>query len=481
MTMLPSSRRDFLTRFGGGTGLLGLGTLLAESNSMAATVPGSATPSLPRPHFAPKAKRLIHLLMNGGPSHMDTFDYKPLLAKYEGQRPAAVDLRTQRKTTGLLKSPYKFSRRGESGLWVSELFPHVAKHIDDICVIRSMYTDIPEHVSGLMMMDIGANQPNRPSMGSWITYGLGTESADLPGFVVVCHRGQPRPGPTGWSNSFLPGPCAGTFIDTYQMKPEKVLQNLGNPHLSRSQQKRQLELLQQMNRLHLKQAERNQALEARIESLELAFRMQFAAPEAFDLSRESKATLDLYGIGPEPTSFIAGQRKCGGFAEGALVARRLSERGVRVVQLAMAPDIPWDDHTDILDHRPKAFECDRAIAALLTDLKTRGLLDETLVLWGGEFGRTPTTDVTANKAGRDHNHYGFTVWMAGGGIKGGMTYGATDEFGMRAVEKRMHVHDLHATILYLLGLDHERLTFRHSGRDFRLTDVAGKVAHEIFA
>lgn len=479
----PTSRRDFLTRYGGGTGVLGLNALLAsESSSVQAKPTRTSIDSRPQPaHFIPGAKRLIHLLMNGGPSQLDTFDHKPLLAKYEGQRPAAVDLRTQRTTTGILRSPFKFSRHGESGLWVSELFPHVAQHIDDLCVIRSMHTDIPEHVSGLMMLDIGANQPNRPSMGSWITYGLGTENADLPGFVVLCHRGHPRPGPTGWSNSFLPGSSAGTYVDTYQMKPENVLRNLRNPHLSPSQQRQQLTLLQRMNQLHLDRTERNQALEARIESLELAFRMQFAAPEAFDISRESKSTLDLYGIGPEPTSFEAGGRKCGGFAEGALVARRLSERGVRVVQLAMAPDVPWDDHTDIHDHRPKAFECDRAIAALLTDLKMRGLLDETLVLWGGEFGRTPTTDITAKKPGRDHNHYGFTVWLAGGGVKGGITYGATDEFGMRAVENRMHVHDLHATILHLMGLDHERLTFRHSGRDFRLTDVEGTVALDIIA
>jgi hypothetical protein len=480
------SRRDFLARFGGGTGLLGLGALLAEQ----VQAPSAwATPretehvssEKKRPHFAPKAKRLIHLLMNGGPSHLDTFDYKPLLAKYEGQRPDAVNLRTQRTTTGILKSPYKFARRGQSGQWVSELFPHVTQHIDDLCVINSMHTDIPEHVSGLLMMDIGANQPNRPSMGSWITYGLGTENENLPGFVVLCHRGQPRPGPTGWSSSFLPGASAGTFVDSYKMEPGEVLRNLRNPHLSRSQQRRQLELLQRINRLHLKQSDRDQALESRIESLELAFRMQFVAPEAFDISQETRSTLDAYGIGSEPTYFEAGGRKCGGFAEGALIARRLCERGVRVVQLAMAPDIPWDDHTDIRDHKPKAFECDRPIAALLTDLKSRGMLDDTLVLWGGEFGRTPTTDITAKKPGRDHNHYGFTVWMAGGGVKGGFTYGATDEFGMRAVENRMHVHDLHATILHLMGLDHRRLTFRHSGRDFRLTDVEGRVARDIIA
>ena len=472
--LTPISRRRLLQQGTAGVGTLGLAGLLASANTKA------DTESRP-PHFAPRAKRLIHLLMNGGPSHIDTFDPKPLIARYEGQRPQTVDLRTQRKTTGLMKSPFRFQQHGESGLWVSELFPHVARHADKLCLLHSMYTDIPEHISGLLMMNVGVNQPTRPSMGSWLSYGLGSENQNLPAFVVISHRGHPRPGPTGWSSSFLPAMHSGAFIDTYQLDPKRVLHDLANPTLTREQQRRQLNLLQQMNRLQLKRDGHDQALESRIASFELAFRMQFAAPEAFDLHQESQATLDLYGIGPEPTSGVAGGRKYGGFAEGALVARRLSERGVRVVQLAFAPDIPWDDHTDINDHRPKAFECDRAIAALLTDLESRGLLDETLVLWGGEFGRTPTTDVTANKPGRDHNHFGFTVWLAGGGVKGGYRYGATDEFGMRAVEKRTHVRDLHATILHLMGLDHEQLTYRYSGRDFRLTDVGGQVIDEILA
>lgn len=472
--LTPISRRRLLQQGTAGVGTLGLAGLLASANTKA------DTESRP-PHFAPRAKRLIHLLMNGGPSHIDTFDPKPLIARYEGQRPQTVDLRTQRKTTGLMKSPFRFQQHGESGLWVSELFPHVARHADKLCMLHSMYTDIPEHISGLLMMNVGVNQPTRPSMGSWLSYGLGSENQNLPAFVVISHRGHPRPGPTGWSSSFLPAMHSGAFIDTYQLDPKRVLHDLANPTLTREQQRRQLNLLQQMNRLQLKRDGHDQALESRIASFELAFRMQFAAPEAFDLHQESQATLDLYGIGPEPTSGVAGGRKYGGFAEGALVARRLSERGVRVVQLAFAPDIPWDDHTDINDHRPKAFECDRAIAALLTDLESRGLLDETLVLWGGEFGRTPTTDVTANKPGRDHNHFGFTVWLAGGGVKGGYRYGATDEFGMRAVEKRTHVRDLHATVLHLMGLDHEQLTYRYSGRDFRLTDVGGQVIDEILA
>jgi len=467
------SRRHLLTQGTAGVGLLGLADILAQD---------SASPLDPHaPHSAPRAKRIIHLLMNGGPSHIDTFDPKPLLAKYEGQRPSTVDLNTQRKTTGILKSPYRFAQHGQSGLWVSELFPHVARHADKLCLIHSMHTDIPEHISGLLMMSVGANQPTRPSFGSWLSYGLGTENQDLPAFVVISHNGHPRPGPTGWSSSFLPGVHSGAFVDTYKLDPKRVIADIRNPGLPRGSQRRQFDLLQQMNRLELARSGTDRALEARIESLELAFRMQFAAPEAFDISRESKATHDLYGIGPQPTKGVAGGRKYGGFAEGALVARRLSERGVRVVQLAFAPDIPWDDHTDINDHRPKAFECDQAIAALLTDLESRGLLDETLVLWGGEFGRTPTTDVTANKPGRDHNHFGFTVWMAGGGVKPGFRYGATDEFGMRAVENRAHVRDLHATILHLMGLDHRRLTFRHSGRDFRLTDVGGQVIQDVIA
>jgi len=471
---IPSiSRRTLLTRGTAGVGLLGLAELFGQESSS----PLDAR----APHTAPRAKRIIHLLMNGGPSHIDTFDPKPLLAKYQGQRPSTVDLKTQRKTTGILHSPYSFQQHGQSGLWISELFPHVARHADKLCLIHSMYTDIPEHISGLLMMNIGANQPTRPSWGSWLSYGLGTENQDLPAFVVISHNGDPRPGPTGWSSNFLPGVHSGAFIDTHNLDPKRVLADIRNPGLSRGSQRRQFDLLQRMNRLELNRSGTDRALEARIESLELAFRMQFAAPEAFDISRESKATHDLYGIGPEPTKGVAGGRKYGGFAEGALVARRLSERGVRVVQLAFAPDIPWDDHTDINDHRPKAFECDRAIAALLTDLESRGLLDETLVLWGGEFGRTPTTDVTANKPGRDHNHFGFTVWLAGGGVKPGYRYGATDEFGMRAVKDRAHVRDLHATILHLMGLDHERLTYFHQGRQESLTDVGGKVVTPILA
>ncbi len=453
----PLTRRELLSRVGTGIGTLGLAAVMAEAEGLApkrllaaAGQPeNSLTPKAP--HFAPRATRLIHLLMNGGVSHVDTFDHKPLLEKYHGQRPAAVDIKTQRKTEGLMKSPFHFKRHGQSGQWVSELFPHVAECADDLCIINSMYTDLPEHVAGLLMMTVGAIQPNRPSMGSWLGYGLGTENQNLPGFISICHKGRHRPGEPAWNSSFLPGIYSGTFVDTENLNPTKVIPNLGNPYLSRSEQQRQVDLLSRMNQLNLEQVERDQALEARIQSFELAYRMQTTAPEAFDLSQETQATRDLYGIKDEPTYSTIGGRPFGGFAEGCLLARRLSERGVRVVQLAFAPDIAWDDHGDILWHRPKAKDCDQAIAALLKDLKARGLLDETLVLWGGEFGRTPTADPSTKRPGRDHNHYGFTVWLAGGGVKRGLTYGATDDFGMRAVHDRVHVHDLHATILHLMG------------------------------
>jgi len=487
------SRRALLDRFGTGLGALGLAAVLSDAGLLAKTTPtgglqltgvasGSPPPLAPKaPHFVPRAKRVIHLLMNGGVSHVDTFDYKPLLEKYTGQRPNAVNLQTDRKTEGLMASPWKFKRHGQSGQWVSELFPHVAKCVDDLCIIKSMYTDVPEHMAGLLMMTTGALQPNRPSMGSWLNYGLGTENQDLPGFVSICQKGKHRPGEPNWASSFLPGIYSGTFVDTNGLNSRKVIAHLANPQLSRAQQRRQLDLLSELNRLDVERVERDTALEARIQSLELAYRMQFEAPEAFDLSQEPQSMRDLYGIGAEPTFSTVGGRAFGGFAEGCLLARRLSERGVRVVQLGFAPDVAWDDHFDITAHEPKAQDCDRPIAALLKDLKARGLLDETLVLWSGEFGRTPTTDPTGKKPGRDHNHYGFTVWMAGGGIKGGMSYGETDEFGMRAVKNRVHVHDLHATILHLMGLDHERLTFRYSGRDFRLTDVSGRVLHDLIA
>ncbi|HJN12325.1 MAG TPA: DUF1501 domain-containing protein [Pirellulaceae bacterium] len=354
------------------------------------------------------------------------------------------------------------------GKWAG-IFPHVAKCVDDICFVHSMHTNIPEHAGAILMMNLGHLQPNRPSMGSWLTYGLGTENQDLPGFVALSPRAQPRGGLANWGNAFLPGAYAGCYVNIGEMHPDRVVRDLKNQYLQRSAQRRQADLLTEINRLDLARQESDPQLEASIEAMELAFRMQFAVPEAFDLKRETKSTLDSYG-GSD-------------YAKGCLLARRLVERGVRMVQVSLSIDgydIAWDTgHNDIAGgHKRLAEACDQGIAALLNDLKQRGMLEDTLVIWGGEFGRAPTSE---GQKGRDHDHYGFTTWLAGGGVKPGFSYGATDEFGLTAVENRVHVHDLHATILHLMGLDHTKLTYRYSGRDFRLTDVHGKVVHEILA
>jgi len=463
------SRREALHRMGTGMGALGLAGLLAQDGASANAAAPQQTgdsPLTPRaPHFAPRAKHVIHLFMNGGPSQVDTFDPKPALEKYNGQRPPGAELKTERKTGGLLKSPFQFKKYGESGIEVSELFSHVGECIDDICVIRSMHTNIPNHEPSLLMMNSGETQPTRPAMGSWLLYGLGTENQNLPGFVVLC-PGKPVVGPQLWSNSFLPGIFQGTHINhAKSVDPKNVIRHINNPYLTKASQRQQLDLLKKMNELHLaRRGGVDQRLEARIESLEMAFRMQTEAQEVFDLNRETKATREAYGSGQ--------------FANGCLVARRLVESGVRMVQVYYGNGQPWDDHGNIKAHADKARNVDQPIAALIRDLKQRDLLKDTLIVWGGEFGRTP---VAENGNGRDHNHHGFTMWLAGGGVKGGMTYGATDEFGFAAAENKVHVHDLHATILHLLGLDHEKLTYRYSGRDFRLTDVHGRVVKEIIA
>lgn len=461
------NRRESLQRIGTGMGVLGLAGILAQDGTLASAADaGSSSPLAPKAaHFAPRAKHVIHLFMNGGPSQVDTFDPKPALAKFNGQRPPSADLKTERKTGGLLMSPFKFRKYGESGIEVSDLFPHIGSCIDDICVIRSMHTNIPNHEPSLLMMNSGETQPTRPSMGSWLLYGLGSENQNLPGYVVLC-PGKPVVGPQLWSNSFLPGSYQGTHINyANSVDPKKVIRHISNPYLTSSGQRRQLDLLTQMNELHLeRRGGKDNRLEARIESLEMAFRMQTEAQDVFDLGKETKQTRESYGTGH--------------FASGCLAARRLVERGVRMVQVYYGNGQPWDDHGDIMGHADKAKNVDQPIAALINDLKQRDLLKDTLIVWGGEFGRTP---VAENGNGRDHNHHGFTMWLAGGGVKGGMTYGATDDFGFAAVENKVHVHDLHATILHLMGLDHEKLTFRYSGRDFRLTDVHGRVIHELFA
>ena len=374
---------------------------------------------------------------------------------------------TERTTGNLLRSPFEFHRYGQSGIEVSEIFHHVGECIDDICVIRSMHTNLPIHESSLFMMNSGDIQPGRPSMGSWITYGLGTENQNLPAFIVLC-PGVPVVGPPLWNSTFLPAVYQGTHIRTQETDPYKLIDYLRSAATGSAHQRKQLDLLEKLNRQHLADRPADPRLESNIQAMEIAYRMQTEAPEVFDLSREDPAKLEQYGEGD--------------FARGCLLAARLVERGVRMVQVYFGNEQPWDNHDDILVHAKLARQADKPIAALLKDLKARGLLDETIVICGSEFGRTPTVENSAAvqvQNGRDHNPYGFSMWLAGGGIKGGMTYGATDEFGFKAVENRMEVHDLHATVLHLLGIDHTRLTYRHSGRDFRLTDVAGNVITDI--
>ncbi len=459
---VPMNRRQMLTRTGTGFGMLGLAGLLAAQGELAAAVPAGSPLAPKSPHFAPKAKHVIHLFMNGGPSQVDTFDPKPALEKYHGQKPAAAGLKTERSTGGLYKSPFQFVKCGQSGIEVSEIFPEIGKCIDDICVIRSMHTNVPNHEPSLLMMTSGNTQPIRPSMGSWLTYGLGTVNQNLPGFVVLC-PGKPVVGPQLWGSSFLPGVYQGCHIA--DLDPKRIIEHIENKNLSKTSQRGQLDLLNELNCLHRDDRDGDDQLDARIQSLEMAYRMQTEAQEAFDVNRETKATRNLYGSGT--------------FADSCLIARRLVERGVRTVQVFYGSGQPWDDHGDLeKGHRDKAKVSDKAVAALLTDLKRCGLLQDTLVLWGGEFGRTPTSE---GSNGRDHNNHGFSVWLAGGGVKGGMAYGATDEFGFAAVDKKVHVHDLHATMLHLMGIDHEKLTYRYSGRDFRLTDVHGTIVKDILA
>jgi hypothetical protein len=446
-----------LARVGTGLGTLGLASVLDQQGLLARDTNPLAQK---KPHFAPRAKHVIHLFMNGGPSQVDTFDPKPALVKHHGQKPPS-EIKTERRTGNLMQSPFAFKKHGKSGLDVSELFPHVAGCADDLCVIRSMHTNLPNHEPALLVMTSGDTQPIRPSFGSWLLYGLGCENQNLPGFVVMC-PGKPVVGPQLWSNSFLPGIYQGTHINNAKLDPKSVIAHLTSGVLTRESQREQLDLLKALNESHLAKRPGDAALEARIQSMEMAFRMQFDGQDVFDLSKETQATRDLYGRGS--------------FAEACLAARRLVERGCRVVQVFTGNGQPWDDHTDIKEHTVKARQVDQPIAALLKDLKARGLLDETLVLWGGEFGRTPTSE---GAKGRDHNNQGFTVWLAGGGVKGGLAYGKSDDIGFAAVENRMHVHDLHATMLHLMGIDHEKLTYRYSGRDFRLTDVSGVVANGI--
>jgi len=465
----PMNRRDWLSRMGMGMGGLGLSALLGQQEARA------ATPLAPRgPHFPAKAKRVIHLFMNGGPSHVDTFDPKPELTKQNGKVLSRPNLGTERKTGAALGSPFAFKKYGQSGLEISDLFPHVGKMADELCVIRSMHGDVPNHEPSLMMLNCGDSRLIRPSMGSWVTYGLGAENENLPGFIAMCPDGYPIQETQNWQAAFLPGVFQGTYINTRNTEIDRLVENIRNAKIPLSAQRRQLDLLGKLNSKHAEKHPPDAGLEARIQSFELAYRMQLDAADAFDITRESKQTLELYG------NELQGRQM--------LIARRLIERGVRFVQVWHGAGQPWDSHDDLaFNHRNLAKECDQGIGALLFDLKQRGMLDDTLVIWGGEFGRTPTVELPtpgANQGkvnGRDHNHWGFTMWMAGGGVKKGHVHGATDEFGFKAVEKPMHFHDLQATILHLLGFDHERLTYRFAGRDFRLTDVHGHVVRDIIA
>lgn len=458
------SRRESIARLGGTLGAVGLGALLADSSALAAAPPAKGARAQPQLHFAPRAKRVIHLFMNGGPFQGDFFDPKPHLAKYAGQRPKEVDLRTERATAGLLPSPFRYEPRGRSGLPVSELLPHLGELADDLCVLRSVHSDNPNHGPALYMMNNGTITPKRPCMGSWFLYGLGTDNANLPGYVVLC-PGRPVRFAELWNSAFLPAEFQGTYINHSNLDPREMIPFLKNGDLSRGEQRKQLDLMQALNREHLAARGVDDQLDTRIKSLESAFRMQTEAAEAFELKNETATTRAAYGEGD--------------FANACLLARRLAERGVRFTQIYYGNGQPWDTHNKHHEQvRKLAKSIDQPIAALLTDLKQRGMLDETLVVWGGEFGRTP---VSENGDGRDHNHYGFTMFLAGGGVRGGLAYGATDDFGFRAVQDKVHVHDLHATLLYLLGFDHEKLTYRYSGRDFRLTDVHGRVLKEVLS
>jgi len=467
------SRRQLLTRCGMGMGALALGSILSETGY--GNIGGISGTSPLRPHgpqFMGKAKRVIHLFMNGGPSQVDTFDPKPSLAKYAGKMLPIPNYKTERKTGAAFPSPYKFEKYGKSGIEVSEIFKHTAQCVDDMCVIRSMQADVPNHEPSLLLMNCGEARLIRPSMGSWITYGLGTDNQNLPGFVVLCPGGYPIQESQNWQAGFLPGVFQGTYIDTQFTEVEKLIENIRNKSISADEQRRQLDLLMKLNRRHIEQRQQDAQLESRIQSFELAYRMQSDASDAFDISREPEHIRKMYGEGTH--------------ARQILIARRLVERGVRFVQVWHGAGQPWDNHDDIeVNHRKLAKECDQAIGALLKDLKQRGMLEDTLVIWGGEFGRTPTVELPQAGAnagkinGRDHNNHGFTMWLAGGGVKGGYVHGETDEFGFKSVKDVVHVHDLHATILHLLGFDHEKFTYRYAGRDFRLTDVHGQLVKEL--
>ena len=501
----PVTRREALCRVGNGFGMMALAGMLGRSLAKAdGIIRPDGTAGVAKLDYPQRVKRVIFLFMNGGLSHVDSFDPKPMLDKYDGEPLPGGTVKTERRTGALMKSPFKFKKYGHCGMDVSELWPHVGEVADDICWVRSVYTDIPNHEPSCLMVNTGANQAGRPSMGAWMTYGLGTENQNLPGFVVLCPDVPTTVGPPLWSNGFLPAIHQGTYISNKvqtaendgggMMEPEegkgkdgqdkvkkvtvekgfdpkKLISYVNNPKFSLVEQRRELDLLHKLEGIRNEEVGTDSQVEGVIKSMEVAYRMQTEAPEVFDIRKESQATLDLYGPGD--------------VARGCLTAVRLAEKGVRMTQVYYSKGDPWDAHADIFAHKINAKNSDQPFAAVVKDLKSRGLWKDTLVLCGSEFGRTPVREVGGAQAGvkrgRDHNPFGFTMWMAGGAVKGGTIYGATDDFGFKAIDKPVHVHDIHATILYLMGIDHTKLTYRYSGRDFRLTDVAGNVLHDLVA
>lgn len=469
---LPFSRRSFLQGTSSGFGYLAFSALSTWATAHGQTTAGTDSPLAPKqPHFAPRAKRVIFLFMPGAPSHVDTFDYKPKLMADSGKESG----RGRGGPATLLGSPWKFTQQGRSGLWISELFPEVAKHADDLCLIRSMHTDLPNHPQAVLAMHTGTAQFIRPSLGAWTLYGLGTTNENLPGFITI--NPAPQGGARNYGSAFLPAIYQGTKIGSSLPLPgaaarrfagnSQSISNIRNERYPVEVQRTQLDFIQTLNRAKLAQENNDPQIEGAIESYELAFRMQNVAPQVMDLEKETEATKKLYGIGEQSTDQFG--RQC-------LMARRMAEAGVRFIELSFGN---WDQHRNLTaDLARNCNGIDKPIAGLLTDLKQRGLLKDTLVVWGGEFGRTPHAQ---SGDGRDHNNQGFTLWMAGGGVKGGFSYGETDDYGYEAVTNKVHIHDWHATVLALLGLDHEKLTYKYAGRDFRLTDVYGNVVKDIFA
>lgn len=484
MNLSPLSRREWLRTTGCGFGYVALAGLAAEAAAKEATSQAAINPLLPKaPHFAPRAKRVIFLYMRGAPSHVDTFDYKPKLAEGAGKSVTQVSGQVQDRNKGrvLLPSPFKFQQHGQSGHWISELFPNVAKHADDLCLLNSMYTDVPNHPQACLQLHTGEFRFTRPSMGAWVLYGLGTENQDLPGFISISPPTD-LGGAQNYGNAFLAASFQATRIGEQGASVARAsIGNIDAKHLSQSQQRQQLDLIQAMNGELLRQRPANAEIEGVINSFELGYRMQASLPGLMDLSKESAKTLEMYGIRGGVGENTGGKKGGGGaggttddFGRQCLMARRFAEAGVRYIEISHGN---WDTHGTLTSRlRTLTGQVDQPIGALLADLKQRGLLKDTLVVWGGEFGRTPTGQGTD---GRDHNSAGYTMWLAGSGVKGGIRYGATDEHGSMAIENKFHQHDLHATMLHLLGLDHQKLTYRYGGRDYSLTDIHGRVAKEI--